>query len=80
MANQPQVIESTAGQIAMELARRGIAPQQRVTVTIEPPPTDAEKLTSLKALVRDRLDGAASGNVVDADTFFAGLRARARDI
>ena len=32
----PQVFESTAGQVAAELARRGIAPDQHVTITIEP--------------------------------------------
>jgi len=30
------LIESTAGQVAAELVRRGVAPDQRVTVTIEP--------------------------------------------
>jgi hypothetical protein len=33
---EPQFIESTAEQVAAELARRGIAPGQRVTITIEP--------------------------------------------
>lgn len=33
---EPQFIESTAGQVAAELARRGIRPDQHVTVTIEP--------------------------------------------
>jgi hypothetical protein len=32
----PEFIESTAGQVAAELARRGIAPDQRVTITIKP--------------------------------------------
>ena len=32
----PEFIESTAGQVAAELARRGIAPDQRVMITIEP--------------------------------------------
>ena len=32
----PLFIESTAGEIAAELARRGIDPDQPVTVTIEP--------------------------------------------
>lgn len=32
----PELIESTAGQVAAELARRGVAPDQRVLVTIEP--------------------------------------------
>jgi hypothetical protein len=35
-APPPEFIESTAGQVAAELARRGIAPDQRVVVTIEP--------------------------------------------
>jgi len=33
---EPQFIESTAGQVAAELARLGIAPDKRVTITIEP--------------------------------------------
>ena len=33
---EPQVFESTAGEVAAELARRGIAPDQHVTITIEP--------------------------------------------
>jgi hypothetical protein len=33
---EPQFIESTAGQVAAELARRGIAPGRHVTITIEP--------------------------------------------
>jgi len=33
---EQQFIESTAGQVAIELARRGIPPDQQVTVTIEP--------------------------------------------
>ncbi|MGH8551274.1 MAG: hypothetical protein ACRERU_22240 [Methylococcales bacterium] len=36
MGNKPEFIESTAGQIAAELTRRGIPPEQRVMVTIEP--------------------------------------------
>ena len=35
-ATEPLVIESTAGEVATELARRGVAPEQRVTITIEP--------------------------------------------
>ena len=37
---EPAFIESTAGQVAAELARRGIAPGQRVTITIEPDEPD----------------------------------------
>jgi hypothetical protein len=33
---ESQFIESTAGQVAAELARRGIAPDQHVTVVVEP--------------------------------------------
>jgi hypothetical protein len=33
---EPHFIESTAGQVAAELARRGIAPDQHVTIVIEP--------------------------------------------
>jgi hypothetical protein len=32
----PQVFESTAGQVAAELERRGIAPDQPLTIMIEP--------------------------------------------
>jgi hypothetical protein len=34
---EPEFITSTAGQVAAELARRGVPPDQRVTITIEPP-------------------------------------------
>ena len=37
---QPEFIESTAGQVAAELARRGVAPEQRVTIMIEPSEPD----------------------------------------
>ncbi len=33
---EPRFIESTAGEVAAELARRGGAPKQRVTIAIEP--------------------------------------------
>ena len=36
MRTEPEFIESTAGQIAAELARRGIPPEQRVMLTIDP--------------------------------------------
>ena len=37
---EPEFIASTAGQVAGELARRGVAPSQRVTITIEPDEPD----------------------------------------
>jgi len=36
MARQVEVIESTAGEVTAELIRRGIPPQERVTITFEP--------------------------------------------
>ena len=33
---QVEIIESTAGQVAEELARRGIGPEDRITITIDP--------------------------------------------
>jgi hypothetical protein len=39
-AATPEFIESTAGQVGAELAQRGIAPDRRVTITIEPEEPD----------------------------------------
>jgi hypothetical protein len=36
VSEEPEFIESTAGQVAAELARRGIAPDRHVTITVEP--------------------------------------------
>jgi hypothetical protein len=36
MVTKPEFIESTAGQITAELTRRGISPDQRIMITIEP--------------------------------------------
>lgn len=38
--DQPEFIESTASQVAAELSRRGVRPDQRVTITIEPESDD----------------------------------------
>jgi hypothetical protein len=40
MTTLPEFIQSTAGNVAAELSRRGIAPGQRVTITIEPDEPD----------------------------------------
>jgi hypothetical protein len=37
---EPEFIASTAGQVAAELARRGVAPGRRVTIAIEPDEPD----------------------------------------
>ena len=36
MSSQGEVIETTVGNVAAELARRGLDPHDRVTITIEP--------------------------------------------
>jgi hypothetical protein len=36
MASQSEVIETTVSKVADELARRGLDPDDRVTITIEP--------------------------------------------
>src|ERR1700730_5468123 len=36
MASQNEVIETTVGKVAAELAKRGLDPDDRVTITIEP--------------------------------------------
>ena len=36
MASQGEVIETTVGEVLTELARRGLDPDDRVTITIEP--------------------------------------------
>jgi hypothetical protein len=50
-AVEPQFIESTAGQVAAELARRGIAPDRPVTVTVEP----ADWLAEVRRFTRPRV-------------------------
>jgi len=36
MASQSEVIETTVGKVAAELAKRGLDPEDRITITIEP--------------------------------------------
>jgi len=36
MSSQREVIETTAGKVSAELAKRGLDPDDRVTITIEP--------------------------------------------
>ena len=54
----PEFIESTAGQVTAELARRGIAPDQRVVVTIEPDDwiTEARRYSRLKVVAEGLTD------------------------
>jgi hypothetical protein len=51
---EPEFIESTAGQVAAELARRGVAPEKRVTVTIEPDEPD-DWLTKARKFARAKV-------------------------
>jgi hypothetical protein len=60
---QPEFIESTAGQVAAELARRGVAPDQRVTITIEPDEPD-DWLTKARKFARAKV---AAEDWSDAD-------------
>lgn len=53
-AAQPQFIESTAGEVAAELARRGVPPEQRVTITIEPEEPD-DWIAKARAFARARV-------------------------
>jgi hypothetical protein len=54
MANEPEYIESTAGQVATEMARRGIAPDRRVTVTLEPDEPD-DWIAKARRVVRPKV-------------------------
>ena len=54
MARQPEFIESTAGNVAEELARRGIPPAQRVTITIEPDEPD-DWIAKARAFARPKI-------------------------
>jgi hypothetical protein len=51
---RPEFIESTAGQVAAELARRGVAPEQRVTITIEPDEPD-DWITKARKFARPKV-------------------------
>jgi hypothetical protein len=51
---EPQFIESTAGKVAEELARRGITPDRRVTITIEPDEPD-DWITKARKFARPKV-------------------------
>lgn len=48
------IIESTAGDVAAELARRGVRPDQRVTVAIEPADPD-DWISKARAYARPKV-------------------------
>jgi hypothetical protein len=51
---EPEFIASTAGEVAAELARRGVAPEQRVTITIEPDEPD-DWITKARRFARPKV-------------------------
>jgi hypothetical protein len=52
--SEPRIIESTAGQVADELARLGVASDQRVTITIEPEEPD-DWITKARRFARPKV-------------------------
>ncbi len=54
MNPQPEFIETTAGKVAEELARRGIPPDRRVTITIEPDEPD-DWISKARAFARPKV-------------------------
>ena len=66
--SEPQFIESTAGQVAAELERRGIAPDRHVTITIEPDDWLAEvRRFARAALVAKSLSDADIDRLIDEE-------------
>jgi hypothetical protein len=49
-----EFIECTAGQVTAELARRGVAPEKRVTITIEPDEPD-DWITKARKFARPKV-------------------------
>jgi len=57
MTATPQVIETTAGEIAAELKRQGINPDERVTVTIEPELIPGRRESRARVIAAGLTDG-----------------------
>lgn len=51
---EPRFIETTAGDVAAELARRGVSPTQRVTIAIEPDEPD-DWITKARRFARPKV-------------------------
>jgi len=51
---EPEFITSTAGQVAAELARRSVTPEQRVTFAIEPTDPD-DWITKARQFARPKI-------------------------
>jgi hypothetical protein len=53
---RPEFIESTAGEVAAELARRGIRTDQRITVTVTIEPAEPDDwITKARAYARPKV-------------------------
>jgi hypothetical protein len=61
---EPEFIASTAGQVAAELARRGVAPGRRVTIAIEPDEPD-DWIARARAFSRPKIvaEGWSDGDI-----------------
>jgi|SwirhisoilCB3_FD_contig_31_15360577_length_366_multi_3_in_0_out_0_1 hypothetical protein len=66
MASRPEVIETTAGEVAAELARRGVKPNERVTVTLEAQTASRERSSLAEIAARMRETAAARGLTTEA--------------
>ena len=78
MAQQAEVIETTVAEVAAELARRGLDPQDRVTVTIEPEVT-AEKWNAFYIAALKNLKPGATEFVIHPGFDDEELRAATRE-
>lgn len=66
-ARNDAVIETTAGEAAFELARRGVRPEQRVTIVLE----DERQARPRLAIIAARMRASAAANGLTTDVFDA---------
>lgn len=70
---QTKFIESTAGEVAAELSRRGVSPAQRVTIAIEPETQDDDWIARARHFARPKVV-AAGWSDADIDRLIKGER------
>jgi hypothetical protein len=61
MSSRNEIIETTAGEVAAELARRGVSPSERVKVEIAPGKGDQGRRKLSEIAARMRATAAARG-------------------
>lgn len=61
MASRTEVIETTAGQVAAELSRRGVKPDERITVSFEATAAASARPKLAEVAARMRSTAAARG-------------------